>query len=115
MTDDLATCRGFQWDEGNAEKNWVQHHVSQGEAEQVFFNHPVVVVAGEQRAKLTLVLDASPRPIRTERPTTISTGAERCHFHFIRDPAKAGKGTRDVVLGWAATAPDAKATETEVL
>ena len=59
------------------------------------------------------VLDASPRPVRTERPTTISTGAERCHFHFIRDTAKAGKGTRDVVLGWAATAPEAKGAETE--
>ena len=61
------------------------------------------------------VLDASPRPIRTERPTTISTGAERCQFHLIRDPAKAGKGTRDVVLGWVATAPDAKAADTEAL
>jgi len=53
MTDDLSQCRGFQWDEGNAEKNWVQHQVSQGEAEQVFFNRPLVVVAGEQRAEST--------------------------------------------------------------
>ena len=58
--------------------------------------------------------DASSRPIRTERPTTISTGAERCHFHFIRDPAKAGKGPRDVVRGWVATAPDTKTSEPEV-
>ncbi len=53
MTEDLSQCRGFQWDEGNAEKNWVQHHVSQGEAEQVFFNRPLVVVEGEQRTELT--------------------------------------------------------------
>lgn len=53
MTDDLAQCRGFQWDEGNAEKNWVQHHVPQGEAEQVFFNRPLVVVAGERRTEFT--------------------------------------------------------------
>ena len=52
MTDDLTQCRGFQWDEGNAGKNWVQHQVSQGEAEQVFFNRPLVVVEGEQRAEL---------------------------------------------------------------
>jgi len=51
MIDDLAQCRGFQWDEGNTEKNWVQHQVSQGEAEQVFFNRPLVVVEGEQRAE----------------------------------------------------------------
>src|SRR5215510_2868889 len=53
MTDDLSQCRGFQWDEGNAEKNWIQHQVSQGETEQVFFNHPLVVVEGEQRAEFT--------------------------------------------------------------
>ena len=53
MTDDLSQCRGFQWDEGNAEKNWVQHHVPQGEAEQVFFNRPLVVVEGEQRTEFT--------------------------------------------------------------
>ena len=52
MRDDLAQCRGFQWDEGNTEKNWLQHQVSQGEAEQVFFNRPLVVVEGEQRAEL---------------------------------------------------------------
>jgi len=53
MTDDLSQCRGFQWDEGNTEKNWVQHQVSQGEAEQVFFNRPLVVVEGEQRTEFT--------------------------------------------------------------
>ena len=53
MTDDLSQCRGFQWDEGNAEKNLVQHKVSRGEAEQVFFNRPLVVVAGEQHTEFT--------------------------------------------------------------
>ena len=36
---------GFQWDEGNAAKNWTSHQVSQTEAEQVFVNRPVVVTA----------------------------------------------------------------------
>ena len=39
----LADCTGFQWDTGNAEKNWRAHRVAQVEAEQVFFNRPVVV------------------------------------------------------------------------
>lgn len=39
----LAHCTGFQWDAGNADKNWKLHRVSQGEAEQVFFNRPVLV------------------------------------------------------------------------
>jgi uncharacterized DUF497 family protein len=33
----------FDWDEGNAEKNWVRHKVSRSECEQVFFNRPLVV------------------------------------------------------------------------
>jgi len=41
--DELADCTGFQWDPGNSEKNWEQHGVTQGEAEQVFFNRPVRV------------------------------------------------------------------------
>ena len=37
--------QGFQWDEGNASKNWTRHKISQTEAEQVFLNRPLVVVA----------------------------------------------------------------------
>lgn len=33
----------FEWDAGNAEKNWLRHQVSQAECEQVFFNLPFVV------------------------------------------------------------------------
>jgi len=41
--DRLASCTGFQWDDGNATKNWDSHDVSQAECEQVFFNQPLVV------------------------------------------------------------------------
>lgn len=34
----------FDWDGGNAEKNWERHRVLQSECEQVFFNGPLVVV-----------------------------------------------------------------------
>ena len=33
----------FDWDEGNANKNWADHHVSQGECESAFFNDPKFV------------------------------------------------------------------------
>ncbi|MBI1967603.1 MAG: BrnT family toxin [Gemmatimonadetes bacterium] len=39
----MAQCTGFQWDAGNAEKNWELHQVSQAECEQVFFNRPLLV------------------------------------------------------------------------
>jgi uncharacterized DUF497 family protein len=68
MTDDLAKCRGFQWDEGNAEKNWVKHHVSRGETEQVFFNRPLVVVFIVFTIREDLIRVISARPMsRQER------------------------------------------------
>jgi|TARA_R110000751_G_scaffold35785_7_gene87946 uncharacterized protein len=35
---------GFEWDDGNARKNAEKHDVSQSEAEQVFFNEPLLMV-----------------------------------------------------------------------
>jgi hypothetical protein len=43
LPDELAACTGFQWDDGNSEKNWERHQVSRLEAEQVFFNRPFVL------------------------------------------------------------------------
>ena len=36
---------GFDWDDGNARKSQDKHGVSQAEAEQVFFNEPLIVRA----------------------------------------------------------------------
>ena len=41
---DLSHIEGFQWDEGNGRKSIEKHDVSQGEAEQVFFNEPLLIV-----------------------------------------------------------------------
>lgn len=40
----LNSCEGFQWDNGNSLKIWLKHHVSEGEAEQAFFNEPLLLV-----------------------------------------------------------------------
>ena len=40
---DLARITGFEWDDSNARKNEA-HGVSAGEAEQVFFNEPLLLV-----------------------------------------------------------------------
>ena len=40
--EDLANCIGFAWDDGNNGKNWEKHKVSDTEAEEVFFNDPLV-------------------------------------------------------------------------
>jgi len=39
----LTDIIGFDWDEGNARKN-EKHNVSMAEAEQVFFNAPLLVL-----------------------------------------------------------------------
>lgn len=41
--EELTGCSGFQWDGGNATKNWELHRVAQAEAEQVFFNRPLLI------------------------------------------------------------------------
>jgi uncharacterized protein len=40
---DLALITGFEWDDGNARKN-DKHGVSTAEAEQVFFNSPLLLL-----------------------------------------------------------------------
>ena len=41
---DLAQIEGFEWDEGNSRKSVEKHDVSQIEAEQVFFNDPLLII-----------------------------------------------------------------------
>ena len=47
---DWARIEGFNWDEGNSRKSVDKHGVSQLEAEQVFFNEPLLVVADERHS-----------------------------------------------------------------
>ena len=43
MKDILETIEGFEWDSGNAAKNWLKHGVSREECEEVFFLQPLVI------------------------------------------------------------------------
>ncbi len=44
------------------------------------------------------VVDSANRPVRVERPTTISTGADACRFRFVRDNDKTNPSKHDVIL-----------------
>ena len=44
MKDGLGGVFGFQWDEGNSDKNLIAHKVENWECEQVFFNEPLLVL-----------------------------------------------------------------------
>jgi uncharacterized DUF497 family protein len=39
----FAGLTGFDWDEGNRNKNWINHQVSSEECEEVFFNIPLLL------------------------------------------------------------------------
>ena len=41
MESDFEKFTGFQWDEGNKNKNLIKHQVENWECEQVFFNEPL--------------------------------------------------------------------------
>ena len=42
---------GFEWDEGNSRKNAEKHGVSQSEAEQLFFNEPLLVLEDSRHSQ----------------------------------------------------------------
>ncbi|HEX5418874.1 MAG TPA: BrnT family toxin [Gammaproteobacteria bacterium] len=48
---DWDNVSGFQWDQGNARKSSDKHGVSQAEAEQAFFNQPVLIVHDIQHSQ----------------------------------------------------------------
>ena len=55
---DWARIEGFDWDEGNSRKNVEKHEVSQAEAEQVFFNDPLLVVEDAMHSNREIRLHA---------------------------------------------------------
>lgn len=41
----LLKATGFEWDDGNIDKNWIKHAVPPSDCEQMFFNQPLIVAA----------------------------------------------------------------------
>jgi len=48
---DWRQVTGFDWDEGNSRKSENKHDVSQSEAEQVFFNQPLLVLEDSKHSQ----------------------------------------------------------------
>jgi uncharacterized protein len=47
----LDGCVGFDWDQANAQKNWERHAITPEEAEEVFFQEPLVVRSDVRHGK----------------------------------------------------------------
>jgi uncharacterized DUF497 family protein len=54
----LSQIEGFEWDEGNSRKSAEKHDVSQAEAEQVFFNEPLLIVEDVSHSSYEIRLHA---------------------------------------------------------
>ena len=48
---DVSRIVGFDWDSGNARKSVDKHDVSQSEAEQLFFNTPLLLAADAKHSQ----------------------------------------------------------------
>lgn len=48
---DWVQIAGFDWDEGNSRKNAKKHGVHQSEAEQIFFNEPLLVLEDSKHSQ----------------------------------------------------------------
>src|SRR5271165_4331472 len=47
---DWSRVAGFEWDAGNARKSVDKHGVSQAEAEEAFFNEPLLVLEDDRHS-----------------------------------------------------------------
>lgn len=47
---DLQRVSGFEWDDGNRRKSVDKHGVSEAEAEQMFFQEPLLIVADRRHS-----------------------------------------------------------------
>jgi uncharacterized DUF497 family protein len=50
VEDVLRNVTGFEWDEGNREKNWVLHQVRSSEVEEVFAQRPLLIAPDEKHS-----------------------------------------------------------------
>jgi hypothetical protein len=48
---DVTEISGFDWDSGNSRKSADKHDVSQAEAEQLFFNAPLLLLPDERHSQ----------------------------------------------------------------
>lgn len=51
MDDFFRECTGFDWDKANIHKSWKKHNVSPKEAEEIFFNEPLLVADDIKHSK----------------------------------------------------------------
>jgi uncharacterized protein len=54
MQDSFSQLDGFEWDDGNRDKNRLKHKVSSGECEEVFSNEPLIILEDHKHSETEL-------------------------------------------------------------
>ncbi|NJL08082.1 MAG: BrnT family toxin [Bacteroidales bacterium] len=88
---DLDQISGFDWDDGNARKSADKHDVSMAEAEQVFFNEPLLVVDDPKHSTAEPRFHALGRTDRGRRlhiTFTVRAGGTRIRVISARDMSR---------------------------
>ena len=91
----LAKVIGFEWDEGNSRKN-DQHGVSMAEAEQVFFNSPLLVLPDPRHSEAELRFHALGKPNEGRRMHITFTLRDAGQFIRVISARDAPEGARDL-------------------
>lgn len=47
---DFSKIEGFEWDEGNCDKNWKKHTVTMLESEEIFFNDQPITLEDDKHS-----------------------------------------------------------------
>ncbi len=67
----LKGVSGFEWDEGNRDKNLIKHNVTNGECEEIFFDHKKIIMKDIVHSK------------KEERYTLIGQTKQKRLLHLI--------------------------------
>jgi len=88
MMVDFDRIVGFEWDAGNARKSEVKHRVTQSEAEEIFFNKPLLISMIEThgtQARRFLALGKNQKALRLTVVFTLRQDATLIRVISARD------------------------------
>ncbi|MCD4706146.1 MAG: BrnT family toxin [Candidatus Sabulitectum sp.] len=68
-----ADITGFDWNDGNRNKNLLKHNVSNGECEEIFFNQPLIIIKDKKHSRAEMRYSALGRTDSHRQLTIIYT------------------------------------------
>ncbi len=96
---DLSTLDSFEWDDGNRNKNWKRHEVHWTEAEETFFNEPIVLLPDPQHSQMETRLALLGRTLADRRLAIVFTVRKnRIRVISARDMSKKERRLYDEAL-----------------